>query len=99
MKTKLFETFDAPIIRAAKNREVVIDSVSFNTLWLKIDDEIVKVEKDRYGLQFSCSCKWCSVKGIPNKIFNCSRILRAQWFLLQKNGRVMEIDEARWKEC
>ena len=89
----LFELFDAPIIRSAKNREVKIDKVKERSVWLIIDDEIVKIEKTSKGILYSCSCDWCGAKGIPNKVFNCGRIMKAQDFLWKRNGRISEIEE------
>ena len=88
---KLFKVFDVPLIRTSKNREVIVTEVGERNLYLVVDDEIVIVTRTEKGLRFSCSCRWCSVKGIPNSVTNCGRIIRVIWFLIQHNGRVSEI--------
>ena len=87
-----FETFDSALIRSAKNRQVILKEVKERVIYLEIDDEVVKVEKTSNGLNVSCSCRWCSIKGIPNNVFNCGRIIRAWMYLIEKNGRIFEMN-------
>lgn len=91
----IFKLFDAPIIRSSKNRFVDVEFVDYNVVWLRIDEELVKVEKTAHGLTFSCSCKWCGKKGIANNLSNCGRTFKAIDFLLKRNGRISEIEIKR----
>jgi len=88
-----FNIIDIPLIRTAKNSEVIIKEIPQNNiLYLEIDGESIRIEKkENRTLDMKCTCKYCGIKGIANNQL-CRRKLRALWFLIQKNGRVSEIE-------
>lgn len=91
MKSKLFDKIDFPLIRDAKNCDVIVKLVNDKILRLEIDGKEVRVEKTKDGIVMKCPCDWCGRKGVARKT-PCRRIIRAWWFLIQRNGRINEIE-------
>jgi len=78
---------DFALVRAAKGCELKPTNIKENVLWLKVDDEDVRVCKNKNGIRISCSCRWCSIKGIRYNS-NCRRIIAVWGYLSQKEGRI-----------
>lgn len=86
----LFKKFKCGLFRTAMNSDVKIIAVREDSLYLKIDDETVRVTYNRVGLHITCTCKSCSVVSVARDTF-CRRRLRAIHFLFQNSGEISEI--------
>lgn len=86
----LFKTFDCILFRTAMKSDVEIDSVLEDSLYLKIDNETVRVTYNRMGFKMTCTCKSCSIVSVARDTL-CRRRLRAVHYLFQNSGRISEI--------